>query len=55
MASPIGGGLTSAFSPYSDSPNSPARFSTFQSGPHSNRCVRLALGSERYFLMQLRY
>ncbi|USW53748.1 hypothetical protein Slin15195_G070670 [Septoria linicola] len=37
MASPTGGGITSAFSPYSDSPNSPARFSTFQSGPHSNR------------------
>lgn len=40
MPSPTGGGLDSAFSPYSDSPNSPARFNnTFQNGDHtrSNR------------------
>ncbi|GIZ42883.1 hypothetical protein CKM354_000613100 [Cercospora kikuchii] len=38
MASPTGGGLVSAFSPYSDSPNSPARFSAFSGGnTHSNR------------------
>ncbi|KAF2211642.1 hypothetical protein CERZMDRAFT_117803 [Cercospora zeae-maydis SCOH1-5] len=39
MASPNGAGLVSAFSPYSDSPNSPARFSAFSGGnhPHNNR------------------
>lgn len=41
MASPTGGGLVSAFSPYSDSPNSPARFSAFSGGnTHSNRFVQ---------------
>ncbi|KAM3425660.1 hypothetical protein BST61_g7604 [Cercospora zeina] len=38
MASPTRAGLVSAFSPYSDSPNSPARFSAFSGGnTHSNR------------------
>lgn len=37
MPSPTGGGLSSAFSPYSDSPNSPARFNNFPGNTQSNR------------------
>jgi hypothetical protein len=40
MPSPTGPGLNSAFSPYTDSPSSPANFNQV----FSNRCISPALG-----------